>query len=40
MTPDQFIAAKASEAIKAIYNAEVEPSTLQVGVMRKEFAMI
>ena len=37
MTPDQFIAAKASEAIKAIYNTEVEPSALQVGVTRKEF---
>ena len=37
MTPDLFIAAKASEAIKAIYNAGVEPSALQVGVTRKEF---
>lgn len=37
MTPDQFIASKASEAIKALYNADVEPSTLQVGVTRKEF---
>ena len=37
MTPDQFIAAKASEAIKAIYNTEIEPSALQVGVTRKEF---
>ena len=37
MTPDMFIASKASEAIKALYNTEVEPSTLQVGVTRKEF---
>ena len=37
MTPDQFIACKASEAIKAIYNTEIEPSALQVGVTRKEF---
>ena len=37
MTPDMFIASKASEAIKALYNTEVESSTLQVGVTRKEF---
>ena len=37
MTPDLFIASKASEAIKAIYNTEIEPSALQVGVTRKEF---
>ena len=37
MTPESFIAAKASEAIKAIYGADVEASTLQVGVTRKEF---
>ena len=37
MTPDQFIAAKASEAIKAIYDADIEASSLQVGVTRKEF---
>ena len=37
MTPDMFIASKASEAIKAIYGADVEASSLQVGVTRKEF---
>ena len=37
MTPESFIAAKASEAIKAIYGADVDASTLQVGVTRKEF---
>ena len=37
MTPDMFIASKASEAIKAIYGADIEASALQVGVTRKEF---
>ena len=37
MTPDFFLASKASEAIKALYNTEIEPSALQVGVTRKEF---
>ena len=37
MTPEQFIALKASEAIKAVYNADVDPATLQVSVTRKEF---
>ena len=37
MTPEQFIAAKASEAIKAVYNADADPATLQVSVTRKEF---
>ena len=37
MTTEQFIAAKASEAIKAVYGADVEASTLQVAVTRKEF---
>ena len=37
MTPEQFLAAKASEAIKAVYGAEVDPATLQVQVTRKEF---
>ena len=37
MTPEQFLAAKASEAIKALYNADVDPATLQVQVTRKEF---
>ena len=37
MTPDMFIASKASEAIKALYRADVEASALQVSVTRKEF---
>ncbi len=37
MTPELFIASKASEAIKALYNAAIEPSALQVSVTRKEF---
>ena len=37
MTAEQFIAAKASEAIKAIYGADVDAATLQVLVTRKEF---
>ena len=37
MTPELFLAAKASEAIKAVYGAEVDPATLQVQVTRKEF---
>ena len=37
MTPESFIALKASEAIKAVYGAEVEASTLQVQPTRKEF---
>jgi arginyl-tRNA synthetase len=37
MTPEQFLAAKASEAIKAVYGADVAPDTLQVQVTRKEF---
>ncbi len=37
MTPELFIASKASEAIKALYNAGIEPSALQVSVTRKEF---
>lgn len=37
MTPEQFIAAKASEAIKAIYGADIEASSLQVSATRKEF---
>ena len=37
MTAEQFIAAKASEAIKAIYGASVEASSLQVQPTRKEF---
>lgn len=37
MTPELFIASKASEAIKALFNADIEPSALQVSVTRKEF---
>ncbi len=37
MTPELFIASKASEAIKALYNTDIEPSALQVSVTRKEF---
>ena len=37
MTPEQFIASKASEAIKSIYGADADPSILQVQVTRKEF---
>ncbi|MFA6593412.1 MAG: arginine--tRNA ligase [Bacteroidales bacterium] len=37
MTPENFIASKAVQALKSLYNADVEPSTLQVQVTRKEF---
>ena len=37
MTPEQFLAAKASEAVKAVYGADVAPEALQVQVTRKEF---
>ena len=37
MTPELFIQTKAAEAIKNIYGADVEPSTLQIQVTRKEF---
>ncbi len=37
MTAEQFIATKASEAVKAIYGASVEASSLQVQPTRKEF---
>ena len=37
MTPEQFIQEKAAAAVKALYQADVEASTLQVGVTRKEF---
>ncbi|MCR5002904.1 MAG: arginine--tRNA ligase [Bacteroidales bacterium] len=37
MTPEQFIASKAAAAMKALYGADVDASTLQVGVTRKEF---
>jgi arginyl-tRNA synthetase len=37
MTPEQFLAAKASEAVKALYGADIEASAMQVAVTRKEF---
>lgn len=37
MTAEQFIALKASEAIRAVYSAEVDPSALQIQPTRKEF---
>ena len=37
MTPESFIASKAVLAIKELYNADIEPSTLQVQATRKEF---
>lgn len=37
MTPEYFIQGKAAEAIRNLYGAEVDPSTLQVQVTRKEF---
>ena len=37
MTAEQLIAAKASEAVKAIYGADIETEALQVQPTRKEF---
>ena len=37
MTPESFIAEKAALAIKSLYGVEVQASTLQVQVTRKEF---
>ena len=37
MTPESFIQQKAAEAIKALYGAEADASSLQVGITRKEF---
>jgi arginyl-tRNA synthetase len=37
MTPENFIASKAVLAIKKLYDADVDASTLQVSVTRKEF---
>jgi arginyl-tRNA synthetase len=37
MTAEQFIQEKAAQAIKALWGADVEASSLQVGVTRKEF---
>ena len=35
--PENFIAAKAAEAVKSLYNADADASALQVQVTRKEF---
>lgn len=37
MTAEQFIAAKASEAVKALYSADIPASAMQVAVTRKDF---
>ena len=37
MIPEQFIALKTSEAVKALYNTDVPAETMQVGITRKEF---
>ena len=37
MGAEQFIASKASEAVKALYGAEIAPESMQVQVTRKEF---
>ena len=37
MTPESFIASKASLAINELYNAGMDASALQVQVTRKEF---
>lgn len=37
MTPEKFIAAKSAEAVKALWNTDVEPSSLQIQLTRKEF---
>lgn len=37
MTAEQFIASKASEAVKALYNSDAPASMMQVGVTRKDF---
>ena len=37
MTPESFIHEKVAAAVKALYNTEMEPSSFQVGVTRKEF---
>ena len=37
MTAEQFLAAKASEAVKALYGADCPAESLQVSATRKEF---
>ncbi|MBO4454838.1 MAG: arginine--tRNA ligase [Bacteroidales bacterium] len=37
MTTEQFLAAKAAEAVKALYGADVDAASLQIQVTRKDF---
>ncbi|MBR1405605.1 MAG: arginine--tRNA ligase [Bacteroidales bacterium] len=37
MTPERFIQEKAAAAVKALYQTDIDASSLQVGVTRKEF---
>ena len=37
MTAEQFLASRASEAVKALYGADIAPESVQVQVTRKEF---
>ncbi len=37
MTAENFLSLKAAEAVKALFNADIEPSSLQVQATRKEF---
>lgn len=37
MTPEEILLSKASEALKALYGADVDASALQIGITRKEF---
>ncbi len=37
MTPETFLASKAAQAIKELYGADIEASSLQISVTRKEF---
>ena len=37
MTPEQFIATKAAQAVNQLYGGSMEPSSLQVQITRKEF---
>ena len=37
MTPEEILLSKASEALKALYSADVDATALQIGITRKEF---
>ena len=37
ISPEKFVAEKAAEAVKKLYGAEMDPSSFQVQVTRKEF---